>query len=67
MNTEPLIIPGIVQGGLIVPQGGAPLAEGLLVQIVVRPSTDMNQLRQELAEWDAASDEAWGINLCGVR
>ncbi len=61
MNTEPLIISGIVQGGLIVPQGDTPLAEGSLVQIVIRPPVGMAQLRQELAEWDAASDEAWSM------
>ena len=61
MDTEPVIIFGIVQGGLVVPQSGTPLAEGSLVQIAVRPPADMVQLQQELAEWDVASDEAWGM------
>ena len=35
MATEPIVIPGVVRNGLVVPRGDTPLPEGAQVSIVV--------------------------------
>lgn len=59
MSVEQIIIPGIVKNGLVVPQGGSPLPEGVHVNIVIAPSLLSPAERAEFAGWERASDEAW--------
>lgn len=54
-------IPGIVKNGVVVPQTDKALAEGTRVEIVVEPSEMPKELKEELAAWDRASDEAWAM------
>ncbi len=54
-------IPGIVKDGVIVPQTKEALAEGTRVEIVVELSEVPEVLKEELAAWDRASDEAWAM------
>lgn len=59
MSTDNPIIPGIVKDGVIVPKTQNPLPEGAEVEIVIRDSALTPELRDELAAWQAAGDEAW--------
>ena len=52
-------IPGIVRDGVVVPQTDAKLPDGTHVEIVIEPQSVTSELRDELAAWDRASDEAW--------
>ena len=54
-------IPGIVQNGVVVPQSDTALREGTHVEILVEPSGVPPELLSEIAAWDKASDEAWGM------
>ncbi len=35
MAAKPVIVPGVVRGGVVYPEGGAPLPEGARVEIVL--------------------------------
>ena len=61
MSTDNPIIPGIVKDGVIVPKSQNPLPEGTEVEIVIRDSAMTPELREELAAWQAAGDEAWAM------
>lgn len=54
-------IPGIVKDGVIVPQTIKALADGTHVEIIVEPTAVPDELKEELAAWDRASDEAWAM------
>ncbi len=54
-------IPGIVRNGVVVPQMDVKLPDGAHVEIMLEPHAMSRQLQQELAKWDLASDEAWGM------
>ena len=54
-------IPGIVKDGVVVPQSKSVLAEGTHVEIVIEPQEIPKELKEELAAWDRASDEAWAM------
>jgi hypothetical protein len=58
---NPTSIPGIVRNGVVVPQSDATLREGTHVEIVVEPSGVPPELLSEIAAWENASDEAWGM------
>ncbi len=58
MSTERMMIPGIVKGGIVVPEGKATLPEGARVGIVISPSELTPDLRAEFAAWERVSDEA---------
>jgi hypothetical protein len=61
MASDRLVITGVVQNGLIVPQGHAPLPEGTQVEIVI-PVPDLpSDLRAEFDAWERAGDEAWAL------
>jgi hypothetical protein len=61
METERVVIPGVVKDGLVVPQGHAPLPEGAQVEIVI-PSPELTpELRAEFEAWEQAGDEAWAL------
>ncbi|MCR4413123.1 MAG: hypothetical protein NUV77_11945 [Thermoguttaceae bacterium] len=61
MAAEPTVIPGIVRNGVVVPQSETPLPDGARVGIVLEPAQLTPQLQAELAQWEAASDEAWSM------
>ena len=61
MSTDNRIIPGIVKDGVIVPKAESQLPEGTEVDIVIRESAMTPQLKEELASWQAAGDEAWAM------
>jgi hypothetical protein len=54
-------IPGIVKNGVIVPQTENELPEGAHVEIMLEPHAASTQLREEMAAWDNASQEAWAM------
>jgi hypothetical protein len=63
METEPVVISGLVKNGVIVPQGPNQLPEGTLVAIVV-PSRSLElapEVLTELDAWELVSDEAWAL------
>jgi hypothetical protein len=59
METERVVIPGIIKNGLVVPQSPAPLPEGARVEIVIPAAELEPDLRAEFDAWDRAGDEAW--------
>jgi len=62
MTTEhPIIIPGIVQDGKVVPQSTTELPDGAHVKIVLGHSHFTPELEAELKQWEQASDEAWAM------
>jgi len=63
METERVVIPGLVKNGLVVPLGPVSLPEGAQVEIVISsPSPELTpELRTELDAWERASDEAWAL------
>ena len=61
MSTDNRIIPGIVKDGVIVPKSEGRLPEGTEVDIVVRDSAMTPELREQLAAWQAAGNEAWSM------
>jgi len=61
MAAEHTVIPGIVRDGIVVPQNDTPLPDGARVGIVLGPAQLTPQLQAELAQWEAASDEAWSL------
>jgi hypothetical protein len=61
MAHEAVIIPGIVKGGLVVPQGKVPLPEGASVSILLPVAEVPDQLRAEFDGWERAGDEAWAM------
>ena len=46
---------------MIVPKSQNPLPEGTEGEIVIRDSAMTPELRDELAAWQAAGDEAWAM------
>ena len=61
MAPEQMVIPGIVQHGIVVPQSDTPLPDGARVGILLEPAEVTPQLQAEFRAWEAASDEAWGM------
>ena len=61
MAAEHTVIPGIVRNGVVVPQSEAPLPDGARVGIVLDPAQLTSELQAELAQWEAAGDEAWSM------
>jgi hypothetical protein len=58
MATGPLVIPGVVRNGVVVPQGDTVLPEGAEVQITLPPVPP--ELQAEFDAWERLGDEAWG-------
>ena len=52
-------IPGIVRNGVVVPQTNQPLPEGSHVEIRLESTEIPKTLLDEIASWEAASDESW--------
>ncbi len=62
MSTDDRIsVPGVVKGGVVVPQNDVLLPDGAHVEIVIEPSSMSPELKAELREWDRASEEAWDM------
>jgi hypothetical protein len=61
MATKRVVIPGIVQNGIVVPQNDTPLPDGAHVDIIIRPADVTPVLQAEFDEWEKASDEAWAM------
>ena len=59
METDRLVVPGIVKGGVVVPQNENPLPEGAHVDIVIAPAEVTAELKAEFDRWELASDETW--------
>ena len=61
METDRVVIPGIVKEGIVVPQNDTPLPDGAHVEIVIGPADITGELQAEFAAWEQASDEAWSM------
>lgn len=61
MSTDIRIIPGIVRNGIVVPQSGSELPDGAHVNIVLQPADMPQELKEELAAWQRAGDQAWQL------
>jgi hypothetical protein len=59
MSERRFMIPGVVQNGIVVPQGESSLPEGAHVGIVLAPPEVTPELEAEFDAWERASDEAW--------
>ncbi len=61
MAIEHAIVPGVVKNGVVVPEGDTQLPDGARVTILLAPPQLTPALQRELAQWEAASDEAWSL------
>lgn len=61
MSTDGRTITGIVKGGVIVPQTGNGLPEGLEVSIVIKEESMTPELKEELAAWQQAGMQTWSM------
>jgi len=61
MAADRLVIPGVVKGGLVVPQNDTPLPDGAHVEIVLGAAEVTQELQAEFDRWDKAGDEAWSM------
>lgn len=61
MSTDGRTITGIVKDGVIVPQSGSGLPEGMEVNIVIPKEAMTPELREELAAWQQAGMQSWNM------
>lgn len=61
MSTDGRTIIGIVKDGVIVPQSGSGLPDGMEVSIVIPEESMTPELREELAAWQQAGLQSWGM------
>ena len=61
MPTDIRIVPGIVKDGVVVPHSGNELPDGAYVNILLQPAEMPQELREEIAAWQRAGDQAWQI------
>ena len=59
MSTDGRIIPGIVKNGVVVPQADSELPDGAHVNIVFPQDEMTPELKEELAAWQRAGNQAW--------
>jgi hypothetical protein len=55
MAAERVIVNGVVRDGVVVPEGGVKLPEGVQVEILIPEISP--ELQAEFDAWEAASDE----------
>lgn len=58
---EKIMINGIVRNGIVIPQKGTELPEGIQVEIVFVSPTMSPELKSEFEAWDRVGDEAWAM------
>ena len=58
---EKIVINGIVKNGIVIPENGAELPEGICVEIIFAPPAITPELIAELEAWDRIGDEAWAM------
>lgn len=61
MSTDGRTFTGIVKNGVIVPQAGSGLPDGMEVHIVIPEEAMTSELREELAVWQQAGMQSWSI------
>jgi len=61
MSTDGRTITGIVRDGVIVPQSGSKLPDGIEVNIVIPQEAMTPELREELSAWQQAGMQSWGM------
>jgi hypothetical protein len=61
MSTDGRTITGIVKDGVIVPQVGSTLPEGMEVNIVIPDEAMTPELKEELAAWQQAGMQTWAM------
>lgn len=61
MSTDGRTITGIVKDGVIVPQSGCGLPEGMQVNIVIPEDAMTPELKEELAAWQQAGMNSWSM------
>lgn len=61
MSTYGRTIIGIVKDGVIVPQSASGLPDGMEVNIVIPEEAMTPELREELAAWQQAGLQSWGM------
>ncbi len=59
METERVVIPGVIKNGRVVPQGEVALSEGVQVEILIPALELTSDWREEFEAWERAGDEAW--------
>ncbi len=58
---ERIVINGIVKNGIVIPEEGVKLPEGIQVEIVFVSPAVTAELKAELEAWDRMGDESWAI------
>jgi len=61
LKLEKIVINRIVKNGVVIPEIGAELPEGLRVEIVFASPAMTLELRTEFEAWDRIGDEAWAM------
>ena len=61
MITERVRVHGVVRGGVVVPDSHVTLPEGTEVEISFLSTELPQELQDEFAAWDRASDDAWAL------
>lgn len=61
LSTDGRTITGIVKDGVIVPQSGSGLPDGMKVNIVIPDEAMTPELREELAAWQQAGMQSWSM------
>jgi hypothetical protein len=59
MSATPMVIPGVVRGGVVVFDRPTKLPEGTKVQVTVPLLEFTPEERAEFEAWEKLSDEAW--------
>ena len=52
---------GVVRNGVIVPDAGVTIPEGVEVEFVVKPMEFTSEEQAEFAGWEKLGDEAWAM------
>lgn len=58
---ERIVINGIVKDGIVIPEKGVKLPEGIQVEIVFVSPAATAELQAELEAWDRIGDKAWAM------
>jgi len=58
---EKIVINGIVKDGIVIPETGTKLPEGIRVEIVFVSPEMTPELKAEFEAWDRIGDEAWAM------